>query len=503
MTDMARVTIDDKEVQVAAGSTILDAAEKLGIGIPTMCFAKDCEPSTSCMLCVVEIDGRGSLVPACAGVAENNMSIRTDTEQIRYARRTALELLLSDHAGDCIGPCQIACPAKMNIPLMIRQIAAGKLRDAIITVKQDIALPAVLGRICPGPCENACRRGPLDEPISICLLKRYVADVDLKSDGPYLPRCAAAKNKSVAIIGAGPAGLAAAFHLLRQGYACTIFDDHEKPGGMLRYAVPEEKLGRDVLDAEIAIIEKLGAQFELETQVSEDELVDLYKDFDAVIGAGGGGRVSILDSQKPRLDTPDENRKRKLAVRAVANGKQAALALDRQLSGRAGVPEKPFNTKMGRLKEEEIENLRGVFAEAPRIEPADMFAGFTEDEARAETTRCMHCDCRKGDSCKLRQYARKYKADPAKYRGERRLFRQYPLRTKTGELIYEPGKCINCGLCIQVAAQSDEETGLAFTNRGFDVRVAVPFEHPIADAVAKSGEKCVNACPTGALAFND
>ena len=178
---MPKITIDGREVQVPAGATILDAAEKLGISIPTMCHLRGHEAATSCMVCVVKVAGVNGLVPACGALVRDEMQVQSDCPEVLEARKAAIELLLSDHVGDCVGPCQMGCPAHMNIPQMIRQIAAGQLKDAIATVKRDIALPAVLGRICPAPCEKACRRRQHDEAVSICLLKRYVADVDLQS----------------------------------------------------------------------------------------------------------------------------------------------------------------------------------------------------------------------------------------------------------------------------------------------------------------------------------
>ena len=264
---MPTLFIDNREVHVDDGATILDAALKLGIEIPTMCFKKGYEPSTSCMLCVVKVNDRPNLVPACGNPAEEGMRVDTVCEQVQQARKAALELQLSDHLGDCLGPCHVICPAQMNIPRMIRQIAAGKLDEAIVTVKQDIALPAVLGRICPKPCERGCRRAAIDEAVSICLLKRYVADVDLQSASPYIPVCRPSQDKKVAIVGAGPAGLAAAYYLQQDGFACMVFDEHEKPGGMLQYGVPEEELPRDVLDKEVALIEKLGVNFEGKTRI--------------------------------------------------------------------------------------------------------------------------------------------------------------------------------------------------------------------------------------------
>jgi len=227
---MPKLSIDGRPVEVEAGATILDAAEKLGIEIPTMCYLRGHEATTSCMVCVVKVLGAKGLLPACGTPARDGMQVENDCEEVRDARRSALELLLSDHVGDCVGPCQMACPAHMDIPLMIRQIEAGQLKDAIATVKRDIALPAVLGRICPAPCEKVCRRAQHDEAVSICLLKRFVAGVDLQSDETYRPACAAERGKRVAIIGAGPAGLAASMTTSNPAECCgTVFRGRSCP----------------------------------------------------------------------------------------------------------------------------------------------------------------------------------------------------------------------------------------------------------------------------------
>lgn len=519
---MPRLSIDNREVEVPDGATILDAAVKLGIDIPTMCFMKGYQPSTSCMVCVVKVDGRDVLLPACGTLARDGMRIESDCEEVHQARKTALELLLSDHVGDCLGPCNMICPAQMNIPLMIRQISAGKLRDAIETVKKDIALPAVLGRICPKPCERGCRRAVIDEAVSICLLKRYVADVDLESAKPYSPTCKPVQDKRVAIIGAGPAGLAAAYYLQQAGFGCTVFDDHEQPGGMLRYGVPEEDLPRDVLNKEIAQIEKLGLTFEGKTRISNSaSLEKLRKDFDAVfvavgaLDAGDAESIGLKTSPKGiaiegktyQTNLPgvfaggDAVRKRRLTVRAVADGKEAAESISQYLSG--GVvtsPARPFNTRIGKIEDGEKERFAACASNSPRVTVSRKGEGFTDEQARQEAARCLHCDCRKADTCKLRQYAQDYGARSARYKSERRLFVQQAQHPK---IIYESGKCIDCGLCIQIAAKAGEELGLTFVGRGFDVRVAVPFDRSIADGLKQSAAECVAACPTGALAFTE
>ncbi|HLB74892.1 MAG TPA: FAD-dependent oxidoreductase, partial [Sedimentisphaerales bacterium] len=439
---MPRLTIDNREVEVPAGSTILDAAAKLGIDIPTLCFLKDLDPSTSCMVCVVKIAGLPSLVPACATIATDDMKVESDSERVREARRAALELLLSDHLGDCMGPCQMTCPARMDIPLMIRHIAAGRLADAIATVKKDIALPAVLGRICPAPCEKSCRRAAHDDAVSICLLKRYVADVDLGSDNPYLPQCKPKRGKRVAIIGAGPAGLAAAYYLTQDGFDCTIFDDHDDPGGTLRYALcgtgilpvrenhrqappgdaDATRLPREVLEREIASIMKLGVEFRPQTRIGDALSIEtLRRDFDAVFVAVGkldqadaeamGLQADkngiVIEAATYQTSVPgvfaggDAVRNRKLAVRSVADGKEAAAAIAQYILGQPVTgPQRPFNTRIGRLKEGEIEIFLSNASDKPRLKPTADDSVFSDDQARHEAARCLHCDCRKSDLCK-------------------------------------------------------------------------------------------------------
>ncbi|MHC4738838.1 MAG: FAD-dependent oxidoreductase [Planctomycetota bacterium] len=504
---MPRLIIDNREIAVSDGVTIMDAAEKLGIKIPAMCFLKGYEPATSCMLCVVKVNGIESLLPACATIAEEGMKVRTSSEEICQARKVALELLLSDHLGDCMGPCQVICPAGMDIPLMIRQIKADRLTDAIITVKQDIPLPAVLGRICPAPCENGCRRKNFDQPVSICLLKRYVADVDLFSAQPYMPVCEPKKDKCIAIVGAGPAGLSAAYYLLQKGYNCTVYDEHEKPGGMLRYSDCSKTLADEVLEKEIALIEQLGADLLLKTKIgSSVSIEDLRGEFDAVFVAIGEinpdtgnslglemGQNGIKISKAYQTSIPgvfaggDAVRKRRLAIRSVADGKEAAVAVDQFLSGcKITGPLKEFNIRIGKLQNGEIDNF--------------MLLGFTNEKVCNETARCLHCDCRKADNCKLRQLSYDYEAKPSRYKNKRRSFSQ---QIQHPDIIYEPGKCIKCGLCIQIATKAKEELGLTFIGRGFDVKIAVPFDKSIAEGLKHIAAKCVKACPTAALAVKD
>ncbi len=217
---MMTITIDGKAVKVAAGVTVLEAARGAGVEIPTLCDrGAGKEALTSCMVCVVRVNGAGRMVPACGTRVLEGMTVESEGAEVVKARRAAVELLLSDHVGPCVAPCQSVCPAHMHIDRMLDQIAGEDWAGAIATIKEDIPLPAVLGRICPELCEKGCRRKNHDAPVSICRLKREAADRDLASGAPYRPEVMPASGKRVAVIGAGPAGLSAAYYLARAGHA--------------------------------------------------------------------------------------------------------------------------------------------------------------------------------------------------------------------------------------------------------------------------------------------
>jgi formate dehydrogenase major subunit len=157
MTSIA-LTIDRRPVSVEAGTTVLDAARQLGISIPTLCHVNGLEPVASCFVCAVQIEGRRGLSPACALPVSPGMVVTTDSDDVRRARQMSLELLLSDHAGECVAPCAARCPAMLDIPGFVREIAGHDNRRAMQTITQRLALPGALGRICPRLCEQECRR---------------------------------------------------------------------------------------------------------------------------------------------------------------------------------------------------------------------------------------------------------------------------------------------------------------------------------------------------------
>ncbi|MBI3920711.1 MAG: (2Fe-2S)-binding protein, partial [Armatimonadetes bacterium] len=294
---MPKLWIDNQPIEVEPDATVLEAARQMGIDIPALCYLEGVGRPTSCLVCLVKVNGKSQLVPSCATKVEDGMQVESETVEVHEARRTAMELLLSDHLGDCMSPCHRICPLDMNIPQMIRQINAGNMTDAILTVKSEIPFPSILGRVCHKPCEGGCRRVLHDEPVAVAMLERHVGDSLLASEAPYLPQCEEPTGRKVAIVGAGPTGLSAAYSLLQRGHECHLFDEREQAGGSLRYAMSEEELPKDVLDAEVELLAKLGAQFRMETKVCVDiSLEEIQKKHDAVLIATGKPREgSSLD----------------------------------------------------------------------------------------------------------------------------------------------------------------------------------------------------------------
>jgi len=186
--------------------------------------------------------------------------------------------------------CQDACPAHLNIRTYVAQIADGKPLDSLATIRDRLPLPGCIGRVCPHPCETACNRQYLDEPISICFLKRFAADAELKEGiEPVYETPEKKYPEKIAVVGAGPAGLTCAYDLARQGYEnITIYETLPVPGGYLWVGIPEYRLPKELLKREVDLIAKMGIDIKYNTRVGKDiSFDDLQKNHDAVfIGAG-------------------------------------------------------------------------------------------------------------------------------------------------------------------------------------------------------------------------
>ena len=196
-------------------------------------------------------------------------------------------------------PCQHACPIEMDVPAYIALIRAGRIADAFKVMKQTNPFPGVCGRVCPQFCANKCRRGQLDEPMAIAWLKRYISD---NAKRPKVDAAPVTRKEKIAVIGAGPAGLTAAQDLAVRGYKVTVFEELPFAGGMMRYAIPEYRMPRDIVEQEVADISALGVDIKTNIRVGKDIGFDqVRKDFDVVVIAVGAHKSTKLGIEGEEL----------------------------------------------------------------------------------------------------------------------------------------------------------------------------------------------------------
>ena len=293
-----KITVNNKEIVVGANKTILQIAQENGIDIPSLCHDERLETYGSCGICAVEIEGNPRLVRACSVFAEDGMVIVTESERISKNRKLVLDLLLSDHKGDCKPPCMLACPAETDCQSYVKATANGEYAAAKARIMEKIPFPASIGRVCPRPCEDACRRGLVDEPVAIAEIKRFAGTADTGGAGHATAGTAdtgefghATAGSAVAVIGGGPAGLSAAYYLRQKGHSVTVYEAMPELGGMLRYGIPSFRLPKDVLQREIDFVVASGIEVRTNTKVT---LNDVKGSYDAVIVAIGAWNSIIL-----------------------------------------------------------------------------------------------------------------------------------------------------------------------------------------------------------------
>ncbi len=593
---MVRLTIDGREVEVEAGATVLDAAQKAGIEVPTLCHLPGPGHRPSCMVCVVEVRGRAGLVASCGARAEDGMVVRTDTERVRQSRQMSLELLLSDHAGDCVAPCARVCPAGFDAATMVALVARGELSQARRKVAEDLPLASVLGMICAGYCERVCHRRNLDAPVSIgdihaglaadmAPAARATETVAGERDAAAEAGSTALPEADVAIVGGGAAGLVAAWELSRLGFSCVVLEARSQFGGALRQVEAMGRLPSGMLDRELGTLLSGGVEVRLgwqlvsgaqRSQGSEPRL-------EQKLEQGQGGQVSLADlRQRYRsvilalgslADDPalrgllaseglslnargvQVDRRtlstglpgvfaagamtgggRNLAL-YVGQGRRAAAAAAAMLqmseasagadSGLIGAPaagdlaeraaalshlataeESP--SRLTRLTDDDVSNLASAADSGGRISPLrEAWDGSTNAEGRAdhrellgeadllrEARRCLQCSCEKLLDCRLRHLVLMYGGRGGRYNGTRRGVARdgsHPL------VVYDSGKCVQCGICVRIAQEHREVLGLTFIGRGFQVRTAGPFGASLDSALRQAARNCATACPTGAL----
>jgi formate dehydrogenase major subunit len=297
MDNKINIILNGKTVQGIKGESVLELCRRMNVEIPTLCHDDRLEPYSSCYLCVVEIKQMRGLQPACSTKIFEGMEITTDSEKVNNSRKGALDLLLSNHYADCVAPCKQTCPAGVDVQGYISLIEKGLYSEAVKLIKEVNPLPAICGRVCVRPCEVACRRNLLDEGtgVGIDYMKRFAADVDLYSEDKYIPELAPSTGKKIAIIGAGPGGLSAAYFLQQKGHQCDIYEAAPKPGGWLRYGIPEYRLPNDLLDKEVECITEIGVNIYYNHKLGDNvHYKDLKRAYDATILTIGSQRGTLI-----------------------------------------------------------------------------------------------------------------------------------------------------------------------------------------------------------------
>ncbi len=304
-----RIEVDGRVVEGRDGQTILEVCRDNGIEVPTLCYEPKLPGFGACRMCVVEVEGEEHPPISCSRAAEAGMKVQTQTEEVRRLRATNLELIFSDHNAYCLPPCQNKCPSHIDIPGFLKQNAEGEWRESTRIFKRTIPFPSVLGRVCPAPCEEHCRRDEVDEAIAIRDSHRYAGDQVIKAmldDGidPPLPFEPQPKTgRRAAVIGSGPAGMSAAYYLLLAGHDVTVFERDPAPGGMLRYGIPQYRLPKiEVLEAEYESVSRLGGEIVCNQALGRDFTLDDLQGqgYDAVLVA-----IGCYDTNK--LGIPNED----------------------------------------------------------------------------------------------------------------------------------------------------------------------------------------------------
>ena len=303
MSDKITVTINGEEYETEPGKMVLDVCRENDIFIPTLCEIDYIdEPFGGCRLCLSEIKtDRGTQVTtSCDTPIQDGMEITTDTDEVQEGRKMALELLLSEHTGDCVGPCSLECPASTDCQGYLAHIANGRPKEASKLIKQQTPLAISLGRACFAPCEDECRRQDVEEPLAIRQLKLYAAEEEINN--PWTPEIPESTGKKVAVVGGGPAGLTAAYFLRLKGHDVKIFDMMPKLGGMMRYGIPNYRLPKDLLDKEIEWILNLGIEAETDSKMGEDfTLQELRDEYDGVFVGTGAWESWIIPIEGKEL----------------------------------------------------------------------------------------------------------------------------------------------------------------------------------------------------------
>jgi hypothetical protein len=459
------------------------------------------------------------LVPACATPALPGMEIRTDGPRVSAARLRSVEMLLAEHDGDCSAPCTRSCPAQADIPGMMRLLARGEAAAARARLYASLPMAGSLAAVCPAPCRRACRRGAVDSAIDICGVKAALAS-DLAADGKGTGRIPPS-GRTAAIVGAGPAGMAVAWFLARAGHACAVMEERTEPGGMLRASLSAGELPPDVLARDVSVLRAAGVDLRMDVRVGAGPgLADLRHRFDAVVLCTGSPQsLASLLPEGMRVDPATgcaapglfacgnaiRNVPSHMAARAVGDARRVSRSVDLFFRGKPVVPEpRGFSSRRraapgasgGELATAAL--LRAKRRDGARHQESSRPTG--DPVALHEARRCLQCDCTRSRTCRLRALATAMGAEGRRYAGgtpPAGVVLRGP-----GGLTLDGGKCVKCGRCVSLAEAAEARPGLAFSGRGAETHVTVPFSWDQGESLSGIASQLVARCPTGALAWD-
>ncbi len=400
--------------------TVLEAAKLLGINIPSLCFIKNLPPNLSCMVCIVKDKKNGDFFPSCSKQIYQGMDIDSESDEVMQLRKAAIELLLSEHVGDCSGPCESSCPFDLDISNVFDAIKNDHKQTAIALLRRDLGLPFLVNDYCSGTCEKACRRGRADKAVEIkkiihhFLLNKPTDDKE-KND----------KELKILITVPGIKALALASFLEINGFSVAMPDFEEDK---IRNDVELLKRTDMIFFKKFPNVQEIHAEY-CALVTDADSTINHKKTFIMQEDNLSGTKQSVLQ---------DIRRTKKLAQRIIQHFYNADVY---NYSDR-------FVSKSGYLNKDEINSIMNARESVFCDEKSDTFN---------EIQKCLKCNCRGFDKCRLRQYAAEYGAD-------RRTFKtadkqKYKIvtdslagNTLTSErsLSYEPGKCIRCGICFSL-----------------------------------------------------
>lgn len=309
-TRTVALTIDGRVVLAREGETVLEVAQRENIDIPALCHLPGLPAWGGCRLCLIEVEGMAKLQTACTTWVAAGMVVHTNTQRVRGRRQSYLKMYLSDHNAYCEAPCTYACPLRLDIPALQRHLAEGKPGSATLILEDGLPLTRIVERLCPRYCEVVCRRSQVEEPIAVCAVNRALADhrdeVSECSRSGLV--CHPPTGRRVAILGAGPAGLSAAWTLRKLGHQVTVYGSRPQPGGMLLDLVPEFRLPWDVLEGDLGLLWQSGVRYVHSSRLASPEAApDLTAaGFDAVVIANADESVATAQQSNTATESvPD------------------------------------------------------------------------------------------------------------------------------------------------------------------------------------------------------